>query len=401
MKKANSGEKILRYKFIYTVLILLGYMVGKTIPLYMVDVDAYVHKALDAEGLLLQTISGDIYQCSVFALGVSPYMISSMFMQVISAFRSSEARARISPVKQNRGILTITVVVALVQAILCVRDLKFAAVGYWILIAQTVSVVEMVAGAMLIMWICSRNKQYGIGGQSAIIFVNVLDGLRHTVGGGDIHSLWLPFVISLIVMGVMVYMENTEKHIPVQRISVHNVYADKNYLAIKFNPVGVMPAMFSMAFYMVPQMLVAILGWMWPHNSRVLWLQDNMSLDKPLGIGIYVVALYALSLIFARVFVSPRELTEQFLKSGDSLVGIHAGRDTRRYLSGVITRIGLLSATVMSVCLGLPMVLQLMGYMDSAYVTLPSSVMMLTGIWCNLYREVLAIQDLEGYRPFI
>ncbi len=55
----------------------------------------------------------------------------------------------------------------------------------------------------------------------------------------------------------------------------------------------------------------------------------------------------------------------------------------------------------MGVCLGVPLVLQMMGEFDSALVTLPSSVMMLTGIWCNLYREVEAIKDLEAYKPFI
>ena len=126
-----------------------------------------------------------------------------------------------------------------------------------------------------------------------------------------------------------------------------------------------------------------------------------MSLNKPLGISIYIGAVYVLTLGFSRVFVNPKELTEQFLKSGDSVLGIHAGKDTRKYISRVINRLGFLSATVMSVCLGVPMLLQLQGYIDSAYVMLPSSIMMMTGIWCNLHREIQAVKDLEGYKPFI
>ena len=82
-------------------------------------------------------------------------------------------------------------------------------------------------------------------------------------------------------------------------------------------------------------------------------------------------------------------------------MNVHAGRDTKRYLTARMLRLGILSATVMSVCIGVPMALHLTGKVDSTLVMLPSSVMMLTGIWCNLYREYEALRDLEAYRPFI
>ncbi len=401
MKQAHKGEKILIYKFIYTALILCVYILGKGLPLYGIDLSAYLHKTMDAEGLLLQTISGDVLQCSVFALGVSPYMISSMVAQIISAFRSPESKAKISPVKMNRISLALALLIAVAQAFLRVMELKFSVTGAMLLQARIIAGIEMVAGAMIIIWLCSRNKKYGIGGQTALIYVNILDGIFATISNGDIKKLAIPLLISAVVILVMVFMENAEMRIPVQRISIHNIYADKNYLAIKFNPIGVMPAMFSMAFFMVPQMIITALLFLDPFNKDFWWWHQNMSLNKPLGIGVYIAALYILTLGFSRVFVNPKELTEQFLKSGDSLRGIHAGKDTRKYISRVITRLGLLSATVMSICLGIPMLLQLQGYIDSAYVMLPSSIMMMTGIWCNLHREVQAVKDLEEYKPFI
>ena len=401
LDKSQKGEKILIYKLIYTALILMVYILGKGLPLYMIDVSAYLHKTMDAEGLLLQTISGDVFQCSIFALGISPYMISSIIVQVLSAFRSTEAKSKISQVKMNKLSLGFTFVIAVVQAVIRVMDLKFRVTGDMLIVAQVVAAIEMVAGAMIIVWLCSRNKKYGIGGQTALIYVNILDGIFATLQSGQIEQLAMPLLISAIVIVVMVFMENAEKRIPVQRISIHNIYADKNYLAIKFNPIGVMPAMFSMAFFMVPQMVLTVLLYFFPFNEDIWRWQQNMSLNKPLGIGVYIAALYILTLGFSRVFVNPKEMTEQFLKSGDSLLGIHAGKDTRKYLSRVITRLGLLSATVMSICLGVPMLLQLSGNMESQFVMLPSSIMMMTGIWCNLHREVQAVKDLEAYKPFI
>lgn len=397
----EKKRNIIFEKILYTTIILLVYFIGKNLPLYMVDHHAYTNSVLDAEDLLLQTISGDMYQCSLFALGISPFMIGSMIVQVISAFRNPKKRSKISPKKTNRISLGLTLIIALVQAIVRVMELQFRVDGHMLVAARCVSVVEMITGAMIILWLCNRNKLYGIGGQSALIFVNIVDGINATMRMHDAKQLLMPLLIALGVMMIVIIMENSEMRIPVQRISIHNIYADKNYLAIKLNPIGVMPAMFSTAFFMIPRLFLNLIGLLFPENATIFWMQENMSLDKPLGIVVYMALLYTLTIGFSRVFINPREITEQYLKSGDSLLNIHSGEDTQKYISKVMNRIGVFSATVMCICLGVPLYFQMTGDLQSSLAALPSSVMMLTGIWCNLYREVAAIKDLEAYEPFI
>ena len=394
-------DSILKYKLLYTALVLFIYLLGKNLPLYGIDLSAYANQTLDTATLLIQAISGDVYRRSVFALGISPYMMASILVQMVVAFRSADAKARISPKKKNYIMLELTLIFALFQAVLQVRNLSFAVTGQRLMLAQAVSVVEMIAGAMIILWLSEQNKKYGVGGQTALIFVNILEGIVAILTKGSMESLVIPLLISLIVIMIMVILENAEKRIPVQRISIHNIYADKNYLAIKLNPIGVMPVMFSTAFFMLPQLLVTGLEWLFPGQETIIWWQENLVLTKPLGVIVYIVILYALTIGFSRVFLNPTETTEQFLKSGDSLAGIHAGRDTKRYLSRNITRISLFSATALSLCLSVPMVMQLNGYMDNSLSALPASIMMLTGIWSNLYREVLSIRDMDAYEPFI
>lgn len=394
-------DSILKYKLLYTALVLFIYLLGKNLPLYGIDLSAYANQTLDTAALLIQAISGDVYRRSVFALGISPYMMASILVQMVVAFRSADAKARISPKKKNYIMLELTLIFALFQAVLQVRNLSFAVTGQRLMLAQAVSVVEMIAGAMIILWLSEQNKKYGVGGQTALIFVNILEGIVAILTKGSMESLVIPLLISLIVIMLMVILENAEKRIPVQRISIHNIYADKNYLAIKLNPIGVMPVMFSTAFFMLPQLLVTGLAWLFPGQETIIWWQENLVLTKPLGVIVYIVILYALTIGFSRVFLNPTETTEQFLKSGDSLAGIHAGRDTKRYLSRNITRISLFSATALSLCLSVPMVMQLNGYMDNSLSALPTSIMMLTGIWSNLYREVLSIRDMDAYEPFI
>ena len=394
-------DSILKYKLLYTALVLFIYLLGKNLPLYGIDLSAYANQTLDTAALLIQAISGDVYRRSVFALGISPYMMASILVQMVVAFRSADAKARISPKKKNYIMLELTLIFALFQAVLQVRNLSFAVTGQRLMLAQVVSVVEMIAGAMIILWLSEQNKKYGVGGQTALIFVNILEGIVAILTKGSMESLVIPLLISLIVIMIMVILENAEKRIPVQRISIHNIYADKNYLAIKLNPIGVMPVMFSTAFFMLPQLLVTGLAWLFPGQETIIWWQENLVLTKPLGVIVYIAILYALTIGFSRVFLNPTETTEQFLKSGDSLAGIHAGRDTKRYLSRNITKISLFSATALSLCLSVPMVMQLNGYMDNSLSALPTSIMMLTGIWSNLYREVLSIRDMDAYEPFI
>lgn len=399
--RTEKRDSIIKFKLIYTALILLVYLIGKSMPLYGIDVEAYLHKTIEAEDLLVQTISGDIYQCSLFALGISPYMIASVVVQIVMSLRGTESKARISPKKMNRMSLAMTFMVAVFQALVRIGELQFTTTDHMLLLSKLVATIEMVTGVMIIVWLSDRNKRYGIGGQTTLIFVNILDGIITTLREYNINTLIVPMLVSLLVIIIVMIMENAEKRIPLQRISIHNIYADKNYLAIKLNPIGVMPAMFSTAFFILPQLLITGLGLLFPDNKEIIWWQENVTLSKPLGIVVYIVILYCLTIGFSRVFVNPREITEQFLKSGDSILNLHAGSDTKKYLSREINRISILSATVMSVCLGVPMMLQMIGDYESSLAMLPSSIMMLTGIWCNLYREVTAIKDLDAYKPFI
>lgn len=401
MAQSEKNGSILKYKLLYTGLILLIYVIGRCIPLYGIDLSARTGAVMNAEELLMQTIGGDTYRSSVLALGISPYMISSLLVQIVVACRDSDARAKMSPRKTNRITLVMTLFLAVFQALVRVQQLKFSISGAGLLLAEITAVAEMVAGAMLILWLSDRNKRYGIGGQTALIYVNILDGIMASLSRNKREDLILPLVISSVMMMVVIVMENTEKRIPLQRISIHNIYADKNYLAIKLNPVGVMPVMFSTAFFTIPRLIVSALALFFPNHLGVQWWQDNLSLTRLPGILVYLMILFLLTVGFSLIFIAPKDMTEQFLKSGDSILNLHAGRDTRRYLTREVCLFGVLSASVMGACLGTALILQMQGMIDSTLGMLPSSVMMLTGIWCNLYREVITVRSYDAYRPFL
>lgn len=395
----ESKESVLKYKLAYSGIILFVYLIGKNIPLYALDFSAYRENYFNVEELLLQSISGDAFRSSVFALGIFPSMISGFIVQIFMAVRGLFTKSGISPGKSRRMTVAVTLGIASFQALTQVREIKFTASAQELPLVQAIAAAEMVTGAILIMWMSDRNSRFGVSGRMVFITVNILERITGILFRQTLDRLAVPLMISAVMMFIMLIMENTEKRIPVQRISIHNIYADKNYMAIKLNPAGMMPMMFAAAVFMLPKLIVSLLISFYPHHQGILWWQENLSLTKPFGILIYIVCEYLLTILFAMLMLNPKDISERFLKSGDSIVDLHAGRDTRRYLRGVVWRLSLIGATVMGGCIVTPMLLQAYGGMDSTLAALPTSMMMLIGFSCNMYRECVTYWNYDSCRP--
>ncbi len=399
MPQSGHKENVMKYKLAYTSLILFVYILGKCIPLYGIDMSVYSYEAVGVEEVLMQTISGDAYRSSIFALGIFPFMISGILVQVVFAVRNLFSKTRISPKTMNRASVTVTLVIAVMQAFTQIPELEFAVSPEKLFYTKIIVMMEMITGVMLIMWLSRRNGKYGVGGRMILGLVNIVERITATVMNHSIQSLTVPLLVSIAVMMITLIMENAEMRIPVQRVSIHNVYADKNYMAIKLNPVGVMPVMFTTAVFMLPRLLVMFLGYLFPQNMDIAWWQANMTLTKAPGIAVYIACEYLLTIGLSMLMVSPKDISEQFLKSGDSIVNLHAGRDTRRYLRRVMWCISSVSAGVMGVCILVPLLLQLRGSIDSTLTMLPSSIMMMTSFWCTIYRELAAVRKYDSCRP--
>lgn len=401
MKNRMKREHLLLSKIAFTALMLLLYILGRSIPLYSLDPSEYLEKHADATTLLSQTISGDLNQCSLLALGIFPYMMASMGQQIVMSFKSRKSKAGTSPVRSNRIMIIIMFILAVYQAIMRVRDLKFVTVNGF-LMPRIIAVLQLVVGAFVILWMSERNTKYGIGGQTALIFVNILDGFMSVIRQCDIPRYWV--IMICIVTGTVVvtlFMENTQKRIPLQRISVQNIYGDKDYQAIKLNPIGIMPVMFASGLMMLPQLLVKSLLSSAPDNNILMWWNENLTMDHYFGIGVYLFCLFFLTISFSAIFLNPREITEALLQSGDSFEDIHPGKKTHRYLLRNIFFFGIISSIVMGTCIALPRLLAINGVLDEQVSMLPSSVMMLVGMWINLYQEAEAVGKLDRYRKIL
>ena len=388
---------LVRNRCLFSIFIIFIYFLCHRVPLNGIDMSAYDNLGLDLGAILTLAVNGSNKRCYVMSLGISPYITSSLVVSIVQAMRSKESKARTSPKAMNYWITAISFVIALVQSVFYALELKYVDSN---MMSVMLVIFELMAGASIAQYLLLKNKKYGVGGFAPIIVVNMTESLVAIMLGSKFVDLRIPLMISLIMVIIMIFMEMHEKRIPLQRVSVHNVHAEKNYLAIKYNPVGFMALMFGSAIFMIPQLIVALIHHY--HKSEIInFLFKNLNMSTVFGMRVYIVMLFVFTVLLSLLFVNPKDLSEDLLQSGDSIVNVPAGKATRRYIRKWVLFFSCLSGLIMCGCLSLCMYLQFKGIVDASVAMLPTTFMMLSGLLCSVYLEIRAYRDFDSYKPFI
>ena len=382
-------------------MILTVYMVGRSLLLYNIDPAAYELAELDTQNIMISMISGDRYQYTLFALGIMPYITATLLIWIFMAVKGAEFRARFSPQKTERYTLIFMIFIAASFAISRADELVFKESALDPQVLRAIAVLEMTIGAIIIYRMAFLNKERGIGGQTPLILVNVLDNLFSTIRRFPWEEISKLLVLCLVMAGVILIMENVMIRIPVQRVSIHNVYAEKSYIAFKLDPIGVMPVMFAVSFFMIPQLIVRFLLILNEDNVTLKLINERMNLTNLSGIAIYLGIIFALNIIFSFIMLSPGEMAEQLQKGGDSIVGVYAGKRTKRYLRRKLLILSVFSGFVLCFLMGIPLNMSLRGEIPSDLALMPATAMILIGIICPLYQEVKAYGKFDSYSFFI
>lgn len=388
---------LVRNRCLFSIVIVVIYFVCHRIPLNGIDMSAYDNLGLDLGAVLSLAVNGSSKQCYVMSLGISPYITASLVISILFAMRSKEARARTSPKAMNYWITALTFIVTLIQSVFYALNLKYVDRN---VMSVLLAILELMAGASIAQYLLMKNKKYGVGGFAPIILVNMTETLIGTLMKSSVDALKIPFGISFVMVIIMIFMEMHEKKIPLQRVSVHNVHADKNYLAIKYNPVGFMALMFGSAIFMIPQLIVALIHHY--HKSEIInFLFKNLNMSTVFGMRVYVVMMFLFTVLLSLLFVNPKDLSDDLLQGGDCIENIPAGKPTRRYIRKWVLFFSCLSGLIMCGCLSLCMYLQYKGIVDATVAMLPTTFMMLSGFICSIYLEIRAYRDFDSYKPFI
>jgi preprotein translocase subunit SecY len=355
----------LRKKIFFTLSIMALFRFGSVVPTPGVSYGAVQSclKQVQSGGLfgLINLFSGGaLIKLSVFALGIMPYITSSIIIQlltvVIPRFETlkNEGQSGTATLTQYTRYLTIGLAILQSTGLVAVARTPGRLISgcneaiipdtSWQRIVTMI--VVMTAGTSVIMWLGELITDRGIGnGMSILIFTSIAAGFPSQLWSIKVQKGFFAFLVVLTVgvavVAAVVFVEQAQRRIPVQyakRMVGRQAYGGTStYIPIKVNQAGVIPVIFASSLLYIPSLIVNFTN---SQAAWAVWISRNLVKgDHP----IYILAYSALIIFFTYFYVAitfnPDEVADNMKKYGGFIPGIRAGRPTSEYLQYVLSRI--------------------------------------------------------------
>lgn len=371
----NSWKvKEIRNKILYTLLILAIVRLGAHI--YLPGISATTIKAytdLYSTGTLYNIIAGGAGSSySIFALGIGPYITSSIIMQLLCVaipyLEQLSKEGEDGRQKINKYTRYITVVLATLQGIGIAMNYRTMMTNPSVL-NVIIAVITLVAGSLFIMWLAEQITAKGISnGSSMIIFVNIISSLPQGIsalvsyasaGTTGILKVVGILVILLIVLILIVRVNDGERRLPVQyssKMTGRRMGGGSNStFPIKVNTAGVISIIFAISLLQFPETISGFI------TTKPAWLETVINVLKmthPVGAVLYVVLILFFSYFYTSIVINPNEIAENMKKNGGFIPGIRPGQPTANYITRVVNGITLVGAVYFAVLALVPIILQ-------------------------------------------
>jgi preprotein translocase subunit SecY len=427
----------LRNKILFTLAMILLYRLGSFIPAPGIDLDAIESLKRQTEesggGVLqyLQLFSGaGLTNFAVFALGVMPYITSSIIMQilrvVIPKLEEWQQQGAIGQRTITQWTRYLTVAIAVLQS--TALAFLFHNGGGGLLggasnptnidvlpnfTAPRVMLVVLVltAGTALLMWMGEVTTQRGIGnGMSLLIFASVVSPIPSQFAQIKVTKGWgllIPLIVLfLAVLVAIVVIENGQRRIPVQfakRVVGRRMYGGQStYIPLKVNQSGVIPIIFASSMLSLPLLLTQVLpsdpgSW----GVKVQdWVNDNLvQPDSIIYIVVYGLLIVGFAYFYTAIAFDPHQQADTIRKQGGFIPGIRPGPQTERYLSKILNRITLPGAVFIAAIALLPSLL--LAFADvQAFAFGGVSILIAVGVALETMKQIdsqLMMRNYEGF----
>ena len=376
--------KDVRNKILFTLLFVVLFRVGCYIPVPGFNgITAGEAGATDISSIMNAITGNALSQGTLFALGISPYINSSIIMQLLTV--AIPALERLSKQgeegKKKINVITrwVTLGLAIVSAIGVVLGLggdtalntnalgglakPFLEQNLWIMYVYVIGV--LVAGSMLCMWLGERITEHGISnGISLIIFVGILStagsAILTAIAGGNWWQLVMFLVAVVLIFAFIVWVDGAERKLRVQyakQVKGNKMYGGQStFIPVKVNASGVMPIIFASSIVTFPTMLIQTF---WRNSEG--WFIDFWNNWMASGTVVYQVVMalliLAFSYFYSQIQFNPIEISKNIQQNGGFIPGIRPGRETSEYLNKVISRITLWGAIFLAIIALVPSIL--------------------------------------------
>ena len=410
----------LRKKIIFTLFILLIYRVGNVIPVPFIDVATlanYFDSVLSTTIFgLMNAMSGSAFsQATVFALGIQPYINSSIIIQLLTiAIPALERLAKDGGEEGKKKIARITryttVGLGLLMGWAYYSMLNnYSAQGFSIITAEgflpaLVIILAFTAGSGLVMWLGEQISEFGIGnGISMILFANIISSIPRMVGN-LFTMIWWQIVIVVLGMAALVlfiiFINDAERRIPIQyakRVVGRKVYGGQNTnLPIKVSMSGVMPVIFAQSICSLPATVCAFTG------KTSGWLYDNLwSSQSWAYAAMYFLMIFFFSWFYSTIQYDPVEIANNLKKNGGFIPGFRPGKPTAEFIQKVINKIVIFGAIYLGIVALLPIVAgNLMAGVRNLAIG-GTSVIIVVGVALETVKALEAQMMMRHYKGFL
>ncbi len=409
----QKGDLFFR-KLFYSLLLILVYLVGRGVPVpWVIPAEHQDLFAMDLSSMIGDILGKDPSGGSVLALGLGPYMSTMIFVQIASSLtRRNNKNKKPSRKLVRRISISIAMVVAAVQGFVETAEMELRP-DYFsgIPTSRILTVITLMAGVAVVIFLAESNTEKGLGGMSAFILVNVLTNARKSLTLIVLQVLenkeqGLLMLMGLLGVGILLIVQTVvfdyaEIRLKICRVMIHNDLSDIGYLPIKLNPSGSMPMMFAMTFFLIPYYILAGLQLLFPGNRVLGMMVDNFQMSEVPGVIFYILVIIFLNFAFAAVFIDPGELAKNFREGGDCLVGVDPGTPTEKAIKNHLRFCCTISAAVQCILVGGPMLAGAVTHTQSKLNSLPMTVMILAGITLSVVREAQMLMEFRDYKKFL
>ena len=367
----------LRYRILFTLAMLAIYRLGGHIPTPGIDADRLEEFFRQNQGTLLgffDLFSGGMFRrLTVFALGIMPYITSSIILQlmtiVVPTLEKLSKEGELGRRKITQYTRYLTVILALVQSFTIATALQsqgnFVVNPGFGFIFMTM--ISLTTGTAFIMWLGEQITERGIGnGMSLIIFTGIVVGLPSAMYSiyqkafltreWNILQVLIIAAVMVAVIGLIVLVERGERRIPVQYakrvVGRKTMGGQSTHLPMKVNAGGVIPVIFASSLLTFPQTL-----------TQVSWIRDNAYLSamlrsiqhaEPLYILMFVALIIFFCFFYVSIIFNPNEAADNMRKYGGFIPGIRPGKMTSDYMNKVLTKITVVGGLYLAVLSLLP-----------------------------------------------
>ncbi len=413
----------LRKKLLFTIGILIVYRLGIRVPVPGIDQEAFTAliERFGQLGSFLDIISGGAFkQVSIFAMGITPYVNSSIIMQLLTvaipALERLQKEGETGRKKIQQMVRYLTVGLAMIQAIAYWYATRLASsTTLPAFLNAILVVVSFTAGTAFIMWLGEQINEKGIGnGISLIIFAGIITGgpnaIKMLFGYFQNWSVTSNIFVSLfatvavvavfvVVIALVVFVQSAERRIPVQyakKVVGRKMYGGQNtYLPIKVNQAGVIPVIFAISIVSLPSTLVSLFGGTGPVAEWFMNFSGN-----PFYYIFYALLILGFTFFYSMVQFNPIEIANNLQKNGGFIPGIRPGRPTSDFIARTARRLNWIDGLFLIVIVLFPVLLSALTKAQGVWFG-GTAVLIVVGVAIDLVNQLESQMVMRHYKGFL